>query len=43
MQSKLVFIIFFTFSFTMEWIDYNVMGVQGNGEGFIMMYEYFNE
>jgi hypothetical protein len=23
-----------------EWIDYNVMGVQGNGEGFIMMYEY---
>ena len=23
MQSKLVFIIFFTFSFTMEWIDYN--------------------
>ena len=24
-----------------EWIDYNVMGVQGNGEGFIMMYEYF--
>ena len=26
-----------------EWIDYNVMGVQGNGEGFIMMYEYFNE
>jgi len=26
-----------------EWIDYNVIGVQGNGEGFIMMYEYFNE
>ena len=26
-----------------EWIDYNVMGVQCNGEGFIMMYEYFNE
>tara|TARA_R110000824_G_scaffold125871_1_gene285170 strand:+ start:1790 stop:2017 length:228 start_codon:yes stop_codon:yes gene_type:complete len=25
-----------------EWIDYNVMGVQGNGEGFIMMYEYLN-
>ena len=23
-----------------EWIDYNVMGVQGNGEGFIMMYEH---
>jgi hypothetical protein len=26
-----------------EWIDYNVMGVQCNGDGFIMMYEYFNE
>jgi len=25
-----------------EWIDYNVMGVQGNGEGFIMMYEYLD-
>ena len=25
-----------------EWIDYNVMGVQGNGEGFIMMYEHLN-
>ena len=25
-----------------DWIDYNVMGVQGNGEGFIMMYEYLN-
>jgi len=23
-----------------EWIDYNVMGVQCNGEGFIMMYEH---
>ena len=21
-----------------EWISYNVMGVQGNGKGFIMMY-----
>ncbi len=25
-----------------EWIDYNVMGVQCNGEGFIMMYEHLN-
>ena len=23
-----------------EWIDYSVMGIQGNGEGFIMMYEH---
>ena len=22
-----------------EWVDYNVMGVQCNGEGFIMMYD----
>jgi len=22
-----------------EWVDYNVMGVQCNGKGFIMMYE----
>jgi hypothetical protein len=25
-----------------EWIDYNVMGVQPNGAGFIMMYEYID-
>ena len=22
-----------------EWVDYNVMGVQCNGKGFIMMYD----
>lgn len=22
-----------------EWVDYNVMGVKGNGDGFIMLYE----
>ena len=25
-----------------EWIDFNVMGVQPNGAGFIMMYDYFD-
>ena len=25
-----------------EWIDFNVMGVQPNGAGFIMMYEHFD-
>ena len=23
-----------------EWIDYNVMGVQGNGKGFIVLYDH---
>ena len=26
----------------LEWIDFNVMGVQPNGAGFIMMYDYFD-
>ena len=25
-----------------EWIDYNVMGVQCNGKGFIMLYEHLD-
>ena len=25
-----------------EWIDYNVMGVQGNGKGFIVLYDHDN-
>ncbi len=29
-----------TFEEAEEWIGYNVMGVQCNGEGFIMMYDY---
>ena len=26
----------------LEWIGYNVIGVQPNGAGFIMMYDYFD-
>ena len=25
-----------------EWVDYNVMGVQCNGKGFIMLYEHLD-